>query len=318
MRRLARFLAAAAVAGAVLSASAADEAPAELKFAWPVPSRATVTQKSSKRGKSATTRFRLSLERAGGGDLRLHLGEFRFVDFAGRAATDPAVADAVMRATRLANSASADLLIGPDGRIKDVVDLDGVVRTMLADMEENGTDAEKSRLAELREQMRTPQAKDAVRRDAMKPWQTWIGEWIGRAIPAEGESFATHAVRDVDGTEREARARLRRGPPDSAGHVRFVREAVLEGDATKASLAMWIKAVAAKTGTPPPEGHFTGLTLSNRLMTIADPASMRPTLVLHEEACVAHRKNAEDLVLAGERSEYAFEWDGEKPTESGK
>ncbi len=312
-RLIPSLLTAAAAASILAPASAADD-PAPLKFAWPVPSKATVTEKIWKGVRTATTRYIVTVERSGtGDDLRAHLSDFTFIDMDGKPPTDPAVAPALAEAEALAKL-TPDLLIAPDGTVKDVLGLDALIEAQIVGLESHATEEMKPHLPEIRAKMTSPAERERKKRISTNWWRTWVAEWVGLSL-AEGKVVeGKRTVRDVDETERDAPAVFRLVPaPDDKGLMQVAREAALDGDATKASLEQWVATLARQTGKTPPDGFFTGLRLTSRAAVTVDLATLRPRRALSEESCVVHRKGHEDLMLRGnlERHEYEFVWDAQ-------
>ena len=296
-----------AIALAALGAFArAADAPAPLKFAWPVPSKGTVTEKIQKAGHVATTRYVVSLERSGdAGDLRLHLGDFEFVELDGKPASDAAVAEQVRMALPIAK-AIPDLLIGADGAVKEVLGIDAAIKTMIEEIEKSADERQKASMAAVRAQLDSPDSKEKIRRETIRYWVAWVCDWAGRSIP-EGEVVAgRYPVRCPDSTEVDAPAQFRRMPggPDRPGLVRISRECVLDGDDAKPAFDAWMKQVTQATGRTVPA---TGMRLGDRALTIADPATLRPVVVLREETRTLHMKDAADRNDV-ERHEYTFVW----------
>jgi hypothetical protein len=297
------FVVAASVALSLLPAARADDQPAPLKFAWPVPSKATVTERIWKHGLNAVTRYTLSVETQGD-DLKVHMDDFSFTEFAGKPPDDPSVAKEVAAALPGAKLVP-DLLISADGRVKDVLGLDAMVQ---AEVDLLSPGADEAQRAERYKQLSTPEARAAIKKESTKNWRAWIGDWVGLVIPPGKDTEGRYVVRDVDGTERDAPAVLQRGADEAAGHVQLTRVATLQGDDTKASLDTWIKLMTKKTGKAPPEGLFTGLVLTTRMFVVTEESTMRPKRAIREEACTVHRKDQNDLVVGVERHEFTFEW----------
>jgi hypothetical protein len=298
------FVLASSVALVILPAAVADDQPAPLKFAWPVPCKATVTEKLVKRGQTATTRYTISIEKQDA-DFKLHIDDFSFTEFAGKAPDDPSVAATVAVALPTARLIP-DLLIDADGRVKDVLGLDAMIEAEVALLSPG---ADETVRAARYKQLSTPEARAAIKRESTKNWRAWAGDWVGLVIPAGKDVASKYPVRDIDGTEIDAPAILQRTAADEApGHVRLTRVATLEGEATKASLDLWIKLMTKQTGKAPPEGLITGLTLSTRTQLVAEETTLRPKGGIREEKCVVHRKEKDDLVVGIESHEFAFEW----------
>jgi hypothetical protein len=157
-----------------------------------------------------------------------------------------------------------------------------------------------------------------IRREALKNWRTWVGEWIG-AVVAEGKDVQTrHEVTDLDGKSRDAPCVLHR-EPSAGGLAKITCVATLDGEATQASLDAWIRAATQSSGKAPPPGLLTGLVLTYRQFVETDPATLRPKSAIREEAARVQRKDKDDLVANLERHEFSFEWAADAAkTSSGK
>lgn len=314
-----RLAAAAVLAAALFSLAGADDQPAPLKFAWPVPSKATVTEKVEKVGHTATTRYTLSVERSGeGGDLRLHLGDFEFLDLDGKPATDPSLAQQLKVALPMAK-AIPDILIGADGSVKDVLGLDTAIATMLDELSKNLDEREKASLPQLRAQFEAPETREKMKREASKQWTAWVAEWAGRTIPEGRGVDGTHAVSCPDGAEVMAPTLLRRMPAENEGPglVKLTRETTLDGEDAKPAFEAWLKKAEAALGR---SLGATGMRLVDRIAAVTDPSTLRPTWVRREEQRILHMKDADDRNDI-ERHEYQFEWPAAgtpKPTTSPK
>jgi hypothetical protein len=298
-----QFLLAASLALVVLSAARADDQPAPLKFAWPVPSKATVTEKIWKHGRTCTTRYSVSVVKSGD-DLKVHIDDFAFTEYGGKPADDPAVATEVARALPMAKIVP-DLLLSADGRVKEVLGLDEMLK---AEVELMVPGADEAKRAEQYKQLSTPEAREAIKRESSKNWRAWVGDWVGVVVPSGKGAEGRYAVRDFDGTERDAPATLQRAADETPGYVQLTRVATLEGDATKASLDAWIKLMTLRSGKAPPEGLFTGMVLTTRMLSVAEESTLRLKRAIREEACTVHRKDKDDLVIGVERHEFTFDW----------
>jgi len=302
---LRRRIALAAAALSIAPALAGDDAPAPLKFAWPVPSKAVVTERIWKGGLTWVEKYVLSFEKQGA-DFKAHVDDVSIVEFAGKRPDDPSVAEYATRALPSARL-KPDLLVGADGRVKDVIGLD---ETIEAQFEILAKSIPEARREEFHARMTSPETKDVMRRDAMKNWQAWTGDWIGLSLVEGKDVSARSDVHDIDGKEREAPCVVRREASKTSGLVQLTRVATLEGDDTKASLDAWIKMQSARTGQVPPPDLFTGLTLTNRMAADVDPQTLRPADAIREYARVIHRKDRPDFVDPTwiERHEFKFEW----------
>lgn len=302
-------LAAAAVAAAfVLVPALAEDDPPPVKFAWPIPSKGRVTEVITKGGRSATTRCTVTLAKTeDGAALRLHLSDWEIVDIEGKGPDDPAIA-AQVRMTLIGLKVTPDLVIGSDGVVKDVIGLDTAVETMLAEIEKGTDERMKATLPKIREQFKSPEARTAMTRSSTRVWSTWVGDWLGRVIPAGDRGLEVpHKILCPDGVEYDVPTRFRRmsGEKEGAGLVRLTRESVLDGEDARPVLATWLKKMEETMGRAPPA---TALRFVDRSLTAADPATLLPKRVLREQLLTLTIKDTPDRTDV-ERHEYTFEWE---------
>jgi hypothetical protein len=301
-----RLVLAASVALAALPAALADDQPVPLKFGWPVPSRATVTENVVKKGLKATTRYVVNLAAEGKTtDLRMHISDFEFVEIEGRPATDPALAPQLAQATAIAKMIP-DLLITADGKVKDVVGFEAQIEAQLAAFEKSDDPRIRASVPAMRAMWARPEAVAMQKRVSSGIWRSWVGEWVGRAIP-EGRSVETKfPLQCPDSVDRDAPTTLRRTPSaDGAAMAQFSRESVLDGDDAKPVIEAYLKKLSDATGRVPPE--ITGMRLSERVVVSVDPATLRPKRAFSESVGTIRLKGQDDRVNV-ERHEYTFEW----------
>lgn len=306
-RRLVLAVSAAVSAAVALSSAAgADDQPAPLKFAWPVPSKATVTERIDMKGRQAKTRYTVTLEAVGtDGTFRARVSDFEFIELGGRPASDPALAQQISQALTLAKLIP-DLLITPEGRVKDVVGLEAAIEAQLVLIEQSGDALRKAELPALRAMLSRPETLEAQKRKTARLWQSWVGEWVGRTIPADKTVESKHAVRCPDGVEREAPTTLRRTESsDGPGTGQFKRESVLDGEDAKPAIESWVKKMNDLTGRPAPD--IVGMRIYERAVVSTELATLRPRRVFTEEIRTLRVKDQPDAVDT-ERHEFTFEW----------
>jgi hypothetical protein len=309
---LARLAAAAVVAAALVSSASADDEPAPLKFAWPVPSKVTVTEKMLRAGHTVTTKYTVSLERSGeSGDSRVHPSDFEFTEVDGKPSTDPSVAP-IVTAMMPVTKSIPDLLIGADGAVKDVIGLDNTITIMIEEMTKNVDERHKAQISALRAQFDSPAMREQMKRDAAKNWTAWVANWSGRVIPEGKGVEGTWPVSFPDGVAVTAPTRYRRMPAEDEGPglVKLTRESTLDGEDSQAPFEEFLARAEAAAGRPL---GATGMRLVDRVAVVTDPATLRPTWVRREELRVIHLKGVADRSDI-ERHEYTFAWPAaEKP-----
>jgi hypothetical protein len=305
-------LALVAAASALAAVARAEDPPAPLKFGWPVPSKVTVTEKMLKGGHTATKRFTATLAREGE-ELRVRFTDFAILEIDGKPSSDPALAKSI-EMTQMMLKATPYLVLAADGTVKDVGGLDAAVDVLVDELTKTGDEKQKAAAAALREQLRSPAVAAESKRRAMKDWQTWVGEWIGRSVPEGKGVEGDHSIRCPDGADMKAPTLLKRASAESegAGLVKLTRESVLDGEDTAEALAAWVKKLSDATGQRPPDGYFTGMRLSDRSLAVTDPATLRPLRVMREEQYTWRMKDRPERTEI-ERHEFAFEWPAAEP-----
>lgn len=309
-----------AAASALAAPAHAEDAPAPMKFGWTVPSKVTVTEKMLKGGHTATKRFTATLAREGD-ELRVRFTDFELVEIDGRSGTDPAMAKSVAM-TQMMLKATPYLVLAADGTVKDVGGLDAAVDVLVEELTKTGDEKQKAAAAAIRDQMKSPAVAAESKRRAMKDWQTWVGEWIGRTVPEGKGVEGDYSIRCPDGADLKAPTLLKRAPAESegAGLVKLTRESVLDGEDSAAALAAWVKKVSEATGQTPPDGLFIGMRLSDRSLVVTDPATLRPRRVMREEQYTWRMKDRPERTEL-ERHEFTFDWPAEttaKPADEPK
>ena len=309
MSRVFTTLAAVALAAVLLPAARAEDAVKPLAFAWPVPSKVRVTEKITLPGRGATTRYVVSLARVEEGKdvLRVHIGDFEIVELDGRPATDPLIATAVALSKARGN-AMPDLLLSADGRVTGLAGVEEAIDAALAGSGASATDAEKVDIAKRRAALSSPEAKELMKREARGYWDPWVAGWVGLALEDDKPVSSTVQIRCPDGVDRDATCSTRRRPAEETGRIQLLRESALTPESAKQALDAWIKKMTEATQQAPPEGFFTGLDISERVLAVTDPATLAPLRVIRESKATVRRKNGEDTESV-ERHEYAFDWD---------
>lgn len=301
-----------AAASALAAIALAEEPPAPLKFGWPVPSKVTVTEKMLKSGHTATKRFTATLSREGD-ELRVRFTDFALLEIDGKPASDPSLAKSIQMSEMMLK-ATPYLVLAADGTVRDIGGVDAAVDVVFAELTKAGDEKQKAAAAALREQLRSPMYAAETKRHVMRDWQTWVGEWIGRTVPEGKGVEGDYSIRCPDGADMKAPTLLKRAPADSegAGLVKLTRESVLDGDDTAEALAAWVKKYSDATGQRPPDGHFTGMRLSDRSLVVADPATLRPHRVMREQQYTWRMKDRPERTEV-ERHEFTFEWPAAAP-----
>lgn len=306
------FTAAPAVAEEPKAAPPTVEASAagpELRFAWPTPSRVTVTEHILKKGKRAVTRYEATLSARQDGGYELKLDKFRFLEMEGRNVTKGPLPPELKAATALAG-AIPTLVISSEGQVVDVVGMEeSMERVLMLVPEENG----------LRDQVRSVLAQPAMaqmmKQKAGDSWNVWVGAWVGTDLSAGEERSATVPMQLPAGTVASRVTMYHRGPAEGRkGAVRLEMETVLEGEpfrkAMVGMLSQMVQGAAPQGKAPDFETMLKSARRVYSVELVTDPATLRPyraRLAQVTELQVGEQEREER-----EEHEYSFAWPAQK------
>jgi hypothetical protein len=287
------------------SAEAPATAPA-LRFAWPAPSRVTVTERVLKKGKRVVMRYDAVLSARQGGGYELRLDKFQFVEVEGRDVSKGPLPPELKAAAAMA-SAIPMLVLSDEGQVQDIVGFEEVMERAVAAVPE-----EKGMRDQMRKVLAQPAMAQAMKQKAGEFWNAWVGAWVGLDLAAGQERSATVPVQLASGSVDSVMTMRHRGP-DAArkGAVRLELETVYEGEPfRKAMVGMLTQLLqsAGPQGKAPPD--FDAMLKSARRVStvevVTDGATLRPYSVrtAHVTKLQVEDQVREEL----EEHEYGFAW----------
>lgn len=260
------------------AAPAAAQAPApELRFAWPVGSRATVTERVLKKGKRAVTRYDATLHARKGGGYELKLDGFRFLELEGRDVSKGPVPEELKVATAL-SSVLPTLVLSAEGQVTDVIGLEAAMDKALQAVPEKDGQRE-----QVRAMFAQPAMAQMMKQRAGEFWNAWAGAWVGMDLKAGEERTGTVPMQLASGPVDSALTVRHRGADAAgAGAVRMELQTVLEGEPfRKAMAAMLTQMVQSAPKTPGKAApDFDAMLKSARKVStvevVTDAATLRP------------------------------------------
>ncbi|HYO71285.1 MAG TPA: hypothetical protein VEU33_34920 [Archangium sp.] len=288
-------------------AAAPAPAPA-LRFAWPAPSRVTVTERTLKKGKRAVMRYDAVLTARKEGGHELKLDKFHFLERDGHDLTKGPLSPEIKEATALA-SAIPTLVLSAEGQLVDMAGVEEMLERIYKMMPEDQ-----------REQMRAmferPEMKEALKQKGGEFWTAWVGTWVGLELAAGEESSGTMQTQLPSGPVDTVVTVRHRGPDaEHKGAVRLELESVLEGEPfRKAMVASIAQMLQAATPQDKEQPDVDAMVKSARRVSSAevvmDAASMRPFSARRSEVSklVVGDKESETI----EEHEYSFVWPAQK------
>jgi hypothetical protein len=294
------------VSVAAVSLAARPAAAEKMTFAWPLPAKVTVTDKSTRGDTSAKLRYQVTLTRYKEGDaLALRLDKFEFLEVGGQDARGPALRKDLREAMEAA-SALPTILVSPDGRFLDVVDIEAMIDKLV-----RSSKMPPKERANLTKTMKSPVMLATLKARSAEFWSVWVGIWAG----ADLEPGRTREIRVPttlpNGAQVDRPVKVsHQGPAGPPGYVRLAFESTLEGGAmrakTRAAVQGAAKDVAAAAGQSA-DAEIEGMEFSTGGEVITDPQTLKPA------AARSYRRTL--LKIKGqpptselEAHEYEFSW----------
>jgi hypothetical protein len=311
-----RILACAAVLALPLPTLLAGDPPRGdgIRFAWPVPGRATVTEVSEKNGKTVKARYTLRLSAAPeGDDLHLRYEDYDILEFNGRSTGSPEARKTLAPALALA-SAIPTLVISKGGEFQDAIGMEETIeRTLECLGAMQGPDVDPATREMLRKTLQSPQMLAQLKAKSADAWNAWVGTWVEHPV-RDGESTKlTTSLPFPDGSTFDAPMTLRhRGAAlDAPGHVRLEIESVLEGPAFRDAMIRALKSLtppgAQKPGGSRVEDEILGFRREFRSWVVTEPASLKP-LRAESDALITVTGRTGEPQKQRERRVYEFNW----------
>ena len=176
-----------------VSARGEEQAPADLSFGWPLPSRATVKQTSVKGVDRIEMRYRIELSEAGE-ELRLSTDRLELLSAGGVDMTGPARKAAAARQAAQLQTAFPRLRIARSGELLGVEDWEAHVDRCV-ELLKQAVPADQAGTAEgMRRLMLDPSYRSQLELKAGEHWQLWVTVWIGLAVAPGAPQAATTQV----------------------------------------------------------------------------------------------------------------------------
>ncbi|HLL06002.1 MAG TPA: hypothetical protein VK539_35850 [Myxococcaceae bacterium] len=289
-------------------AVAPSKAP-ELRFAWPVPSRVTVTERILKKGKRSVVRYDAVLSARQGGGYELKIDGYQFLELDGRDLTKGSLPPELKAAAALAGTVPT-LVLSAEGQVVDVVGMEEAIERATALVPE-----EKGMREQVRKMLSQPAMAQAMRQKVADFWGVWVGTWVGTDLAANEEVTGTMPMQLPSGPVDSAVIVRHRGPDASQkGAVRLEMETVLEGEPFRKAMSGMLSQMMQ--AAPKTEGmDFDAMLKSarrvSRVEVVTDAATLRPYSARASQVTKiqVEDQQREDV----EEREYSFAWPAQKP-----
>ncbi len=170
------------------------------RFAWPIPTRAWVTETASKDETTAKIKYEVILsEDTRTHDLLLQFRNYSILELGGTNLDDPSKQKIISQTLALM-SAMPTIVISREGEIVDIRGLDEMVARVLAAV------PDKELQARLEKVLKSPQMMQTARRKIGDLWLSWVSLWSDTEIAPEETVKGSIEVPMLDGTVVEAPA----------------------------------------------------------------------------------------------------------------
>jgi hypothetical protein len=289
--------------------TAAPAAAPELRFAWPVPSRVTVTERILKKGRRSVVRYDAALSKREDGGYELKLDKFQFLEMDGNDMTKGPMPPELQAATAVAG-AIPTLVLSAEGHVVDVVGMEEAVERALALVS-----AEKGMRDQLRTALSQPAMAQAMKQKAGDFWGVWVGAWVGTDLTA-GEKRSATVPMQLPAGPVDSKVTLHHRGPDASqkGAVRLELESVLEGEPFRKGMVGMLSQLTRGTVPQDKAPDFETLLKSARRVSnvevVTDPATLRPYSA--RSAQVTHLVVEDQERQEREEREYSFAWPAQK------
>lgn len=279
----------------------------ELKFAWPVPSRVTVTEDTLKKGKTAKMRYDIVLSKQATGDnYELKFDKFEFLEIEG---TDLSVPEnreqvgAVLKQATALGSMLPTLVISPKGTVADVIGMEKCIDTATALL----TPADPKVI----EVMKSPEMVEQMKQKSVDFWRVWVETWL--TAPESGKVNAYEMEVPMMGMKLQAPLTVRNegSSKETGSDVKLIAETVLEGEKARQALATMMQNMVAKI--PVKEGvkpfspdMIKSMKRVTRFTAVTNPKTLQPRSASSDsliELAIEDKERSEV-----EKHDYTFDW----------
>jgi hypothetical protein len=279
-----------------------------LRFAWPEGASALVTERILKKGKRATTRYRIVTERRDG-EILVYYRDFAFVELEGVDLSDPKAREALARLESQVAGAMPPYRIALDGTWRGCGDLD-----VLGQALEGVYPPDK--LAMLRTLLANPKMREAVESQLENVWDAWAETWIGWELPPGTHNDGVFET-NVDGRTVKVPF-IAEHLGEEGGLVRLRVTTTFQGsfeDLVGDLLQAVIESLPPDKRKLDPEALAAHMRDLKMLTTSIQEATLDPKTLLPKRAM-----SRTDVVFSGgskgderrvEEHEWTFEWNGE-------
>ncbi|MCA8968369.1 MAG: hypothetical protein KDC95_01245 [Planctomycetes bacterium] len=171
----------------------ATQAATQPTFDWPVPGSVTVTEHTTKKGKTMHMRYQVQLrprevskdeagDDATANELLVSLRSFEFVKIDGVDLEQPAVREQLAPALAMA-AAIPDLIVDARGNYVGTIGMDETIRRVVTELSKSDGAHGDAKAAQMRAALESPSMRATLEASAGQFWNAWVGGWNQWDVP---------------------------------------------------------------------------------------------------------------------------------------
>jgi hypothetical protein len=292
-----------------LSTADAPLPPVSLHFDWTPPLRASVTQFSDIRGKTARVRYDLVVSRAPGSE-HLAVGHegVRYLEIDGQT-TGPE------SELRLAAAALAEVNVFPtmtvsrEGELVDLPSLDKVIEATITSLGRQPT-ARAGDEALARKFLAAPEMQASITSKVGERWTLWVGAWQSLPSPLSAPQELSVEIPLPDGSKIQAPMRFTAPTPlpGPGGLVRLSATSVLEGERARQAVLHAMRHIMQETDpSTDPATYIATVRREMRMEVETEAKTLRPHRAKMTMTISLADRNGKGSIRR-EVNEYTFDW----------
>ena len=285
-----------------------DAATVLSTFAWPVPGSVVIIDTTTKKQRTAKSRYTMKVFRhEDGKSMRVRHEDYEFIEIEGQNAKTERMQKLVASAEAMA-AVIPDYRIHQSGRYLETIDLEEMLDRIMPLLTKRMGDSDEQ-VARIRAQFRRPEFNELMQGTLSKYWNSWVGEWIGWDVAA-GKTVEQMSEADAFGVKVPCVLRRTHhgGAPDHPGHVRLSLRSVVNGqEAMDAMVALFAK-VNDKQSVQEMRDQLENATMVRHLEVITRLDTLQPAWARFEMRTTLKKTGSDKPEEQIERHEYTFAW----------
>ena len=278
------------------------------RFDWPTPGRVVITDTTTMKGRTATSRYTMRILRhEDGQSLRIRHEDYEFLQVEGQDATGERMQEMLGSATAMA-SAIPDYRITDKGKYVETLDLDEMLERVMPILSRQlGESPQQAN--QIRAQFQQPEFREMMQGTLSKYWNSWVGAWTGWQTPAAQTSEGQSTIKAL-GLSLPAKltATHHGAAPEYPDHVRLSLHTTADGPTTRDVIQKLIRESNAAANPNAKPLRVAEARFIRHLEVITQLQSLQPAWAKFEIVSQVRIQGEDQAREQVERHEYTFDW----------